>query len=254
MSTTMTPEFIHRVREYVASLELADVPAPEVARSPSEMTEGGEQSFVDQGSLVSFIAGLGKQQKSDVLNSTLLAQLAANKKFNREEKPTEWYGVYREVLENVGWVIQQWAWDKTETQGVGFDMDKVVLKLLGPLAFGNQLGIMIGAMQAMKALPDEDGRVTVWESNSHAERSGNFQIGLAADSGGIAVMAIGCHYFSTSQVVKKVLWWRFTSDATTHYSSSQQINLDVDIYSQVRDAVSNKLGDNARKYVLEIEI
>ena len=42
-----------------------------------------ETGFVDEGSLISFSSVMNEQQKKDVLNSTLLSQLAANKKCNR---------------------------------------------------------------------------------------------------------------------------------------------------------------------------
>jgi len=62
---------------------------------------------VDAASVVTFVDGLSQQQKEDVLNSTLLAQLATNKQHNRERDMVGWYGTYRSVLEQVGWVSQQ---------------------------------------------------------------------------------------------------------------------------------------------------
>jgi hypothetical protein len=39
------------------------------------------------------------------MNSTLLAQLAANQKANRLTNPAGWYEAYRTVLENLYWTI-----------------------------------------------------------------------------------------------------------------------------------------------------
>lgn len=44
------------------------------------------------------------------MNSTLLAQLAANKKFDRETDTANWYSEYANVLETVGWVVTSFGW------------------------------------------------------------------------------------------------------------------------------------------------
>ena len=46
---------------------------------------------VDAASVVTFVDGLSGQQKEDVLNSTLLAQLTANRKHDRERDTGAWY-------------------------------------------------------------------------------------------------------------------------------------------------------------------
>ena len=53
--------------------------------------------------MVSFADGVTGQQKEDLLNSTLLAQLAANGRFDREKDTLNWYETYRTVLRGVGW-------------------------------------------------------------------------------------------------------------------------------------------------------
>ena len=57
--------------------------------------------------MVTFVDGLSGQQKEDVLNSTLLAQLTANRKHDRERDTGAWYDAYRGVLEQVGWASQK---------------------------------------------------------------------------------------------------------------------------------------------------
>ena len=67
-----------------------------------------EAVFVDAGSLVCFSSEhvINEQQKKDVLNSILLSQLAADKKYNRFTDPSDWYAFYREVASQIGWITQ----------------------------------------------------------------------------------------------------------------------------------------------------
>ena len=67
-----------------------------------------EAGFVDAGSVVCFSSEhvINVQQKKDVLNSTLLSQLAANKGYNRFTDPSDWCAYYRKVASQIGWVTQ----------------------------------------------------------------------------------------------------------------------------------------------------
>ena len=93
-------------------------------------TNGARSGYVNDGSLVSFVAGVDKQFQEDVLNSTLLAQLAANKKFDREQDSRNWYTFYKTVLENVGWTLQGFGFTQFNVSGGSFSCDKAVLEIL----------------------------------------------------------------------------------------------------------------------------
>jgi hypothetical protein len=82
---------------YIAALELDDSRLPNTAPHPVRF-DTTDSGYVDAGSLISFVAGVSAENRADILNSTLLAQLAANKQYNREQQTQEWYGMYREVL------------------------------------------------------------------------------------------------------------------------------------------------------------
>lgn len=77
---------------------------------------------------------LSGEDKQDVLDSMLLAQLAANKKIDREEQTKERYSYYSNVLQNVGWIIQEMQFAKYNTTDATFTMDKVALELLAQIA------------------------------------------------------------------------------------------------------------------------
>ena len=121
---------------YIRSLELAvarDMPIATV-----RMDDEKESADVVDGSTVSFVSGVPALQKADVLNSTLLAQLAANKKYDRENETIEWYHFYTKILENLGWVLQGFKFAKYVSGTGTFTMDKAVLDILKVVATGNQ--------------------------------------------------------------------------------------------------------------------
>lgn len=241
---------------FVRGLELAAVPAElmGLAAEPPLVTETDKAGYVDAGSLVSFLAGVPLLHKHDVLNSTLLAQLAANVKYDREKQTTEWYKYYRTVLENVGWVIGSFDFTDYQSSGAEFTADKVILKILEAIATGNDLAVVAATMEALNSLGDDAPAVKIFETSSHSANNGAFQIAAAAESDGVVVLKIGAFSFATTQTVTRILWFRFSSGATSFYKGDEVINLDDQVYAQVREAIVEKLGDRAVTFVKELPI
>src|SRR5947199_6215051 len=102
---------VDSVQQFISALELA---MPGVSARRVRLDVAQPSAAVDAGSLVSFVAGVSEQHRADVLNATLLAQLAANKKFDRELDTRNWYAFYRNVLERVGWVVPDFSFTRFE--------------------------------------------------------------------------------------------------------------------------------------------
>lgn len=176
-----------------------------------------DNAYVDAGSLVSFVRGVPLQHKEDVVNSVLLAQLAANRKFNREKQVLDWYEFYGTVLEGVGWVIPAFDFRDRSDLGVEFTADKVILKLIEAIGTGNDVAIVAAAIASLQSLGGDDPAVKLFETQSHTDRAGAFQIGAAAESDGVVVLKLALTYFETNETVVRVLWFRFKSAQTKFY-------------------------------------
>ena len=151
-------------RRFVRSLDLAECPplpeAPSLIRGSSPFTtfmlvgdgnsganvlpipsegaptlppDGQAEGYVCNGSLVSFVSNLTGQQKQDILDSSLLAQLAASKKYDREKDTENWYKFYTKVMENVGWVIQGFRFNKHDSKQSDFKLSQLTLEILSGL-------------------------------------------------------------------------------------------------------------------------
>ena len=103
------------------------------AKGPVEaevVKEGEEQSFLSDKSILSFVADVSAQNRQDILNSTLLAQLAANKRTPIENNMKEWYKAYIDVLGNIGWVTQNVEINEYETRDNLFEVENVIVDIL----------------------------------------------------------------------------------------------------------------------------
>jgi hypothetical protein len=200
------------------------------------------------------VAGVSKQHREDVENSALLAQLAANKQYNREKDTENWYTFYRTVLENVGWVVPDFSFDQFQAAGDTFTVDKVIVDLLQSIATGDEVAVVESTLNAMKSLDQGDGRLVLYETQTHSDHQGNFQAHSVSESGGSVVMRIGTFYFGTEDTVTRILWFNFPSSRTSFYEGAQTMELDEDVYSQVRQTIKAKLGANAKDFVKDLEI
>lgn len=210
---------------------------------------------VNAGSLTSFTERLTGLNKSDVQNSTLLAQLAANKAINRFEDPIGWYKFYTDVLGNIGWNQPAFAFDTYTSGGTTVNLDKAVLNILSAIATADEIAMVEATMQALESLGDDSDQMNIWDSNASNANNGNFQI-FPVDrlANGDVVMVLAGMEFNATKSRKNFLWWSWSSSSIKIERAANKFVLNEDIYSQIRKDVIAKLGDSAATYVAGIEI
>jgi hypothetical protein len=210
--------------------------------------------FVEKGSLVSFVAGVSGQNREDVLNSTLLAQLSADKTCDRDSKPLDWYQQYTKVLSTLGWTLQGANFSDYSSSTATFSMDKAVLEIAGAALTGDEAAVLAATVDALGKLPTTDGRLQLFNHSASNGKEGNFQICVCTETNGAVAMKTMAFYFTSSQTNTTVLFFNYTAASTELQKSVQGATLNSGVYGQVRDAVLDKLGKNAQTFVLNLDI
>lgn len=241
---------------FINKLDLGPTPKSIQALSakPAVLADNKESASVDAGSVISFTANITGQAKSDVLNSTLLAQLAANKQHDRVKDAVNWYKFYFDVLNNVGWNTQNYNFLQYNAGGSTFIIDQAIISLLAAIATQEEAAMAEKALTALKNLSNSDNRFVIWDVSTHGTGNGNFQLGTAAQSGSSVTMSSGGVYFSASQVDARFLWSTYSSTNASVFHNTSKYTLDEDVYKQVRDGIVQKLGDRAKQFVADLEI
>jgi hypothetical protein len=253
----MTYKYINQVKDFIAQLELAEAdPGMKQVFRPEAVAFQDDTSgaAVDAGSLVSFVSGLTAQHKSDVLNSALLAQLAANKKFERFKQTRQWYEFYTSVLANVGWVVPTFVYREYSPSGDIFIVSDAVIQILSAIATGDEMDILRTSLESLKDNPNNEGPLTLFENQSFPENLGNCQIFPVGEDDGQVVMAQAALEFRAEEHRSRFLWFTWKRVTVKLFQSSQKNILNEDIYGQVRETIIKKLGDNAKQFVHDIEI
>lgn len=249
------------ILEYLRDLGLErprerfDVAVTRNAASDETIKEDMEQAFISDKSVVSFVSNVGGQNRKDILNSTLLAQLAANKKSPIETDMTAWYKAYVEVLENIGWVVQDKEIHKFEAKESVFEVENVIVDILTASFGANYIAIIKKTLDSLKKLTESnDGRIKVFDKNTRSSSKGCFQLAVATEVDNAVAMKIGAFMLSSTNKVTRVLFVKFASDKTSLQYSSSGVTLNEDIYAKARQLVVNKLSQDIIDYIAEIEI
>lgn len=101
-------------------------------------TNNEEQGYVTGGSLVSFSNLLLAQEKADILDSLLFAELTASDSYDRTERFSDWYNLYFEVLQKTGWAITPIRFTQYDPSQSHFKLTTAIYNLLAPNCHGVQ--------------------------------------------------------------------------------------------------------------------
>jgi len=225
---------------------IEDDPFPDLDLDEEQPPSGA----VDGNLVAAFVDGVTGQQKIDVLNATLLAQLAANTKANRFLDPVGWSNAYGTVLMNIAWVVPSFSFRSLSTSAQRFTIDQVILKLVQNFLTGDQIANLTAAMDAMKALESDDRRFTIFERQAKRGGDGNFQINsVGASAGGTLSMKFNAYAFDTETEVTNILWFSFSGNSTRLKVSQSTFVLNDQVYARLRDAIVDKLGNRGLDYI-----
>ena len=216
--------------------------------------EGEEQAFIAEKSLVSFASSVSAQAREDILQSTLLAQLAANKQVGSPEKILEWYTVFVDVLAKTGWVIEGTSLQEFEAKEGVFEVEAVIIDLLQGAFGAGFLDIIKKTLDAIKGLRSADKKLKVFEKKVTTTSKGCFQIALANETDNVVALQMGTFLITTSSKMTRVIFFKSTKEKTSVKYLSRKGTLNSKLYDKIRDAVNKKLGDKITANVAELDI
>ena len=247
---------------FVRSIELAEprfsVPAALQNRTLAKLgtpPDNKKEGYVVGGAISAFTGNVKGSAKQDILDATLFAQLAADKKYDREKDTVNWYSYYKYILGNIGFVVSSFEFEQYKAGGAKTYMDEVVIKILAAIATGNEIAVVTETLNALKGMSDADSRIVLFSQQSATSSSGSFQVYPVEQSpNGDVSMALGAFYFSATHHEVKFLFFGFGSTDTSIYKGAQKTVLNQNVYSKVRPDISSKLGDNAVNLVASIDL
>ncbi|ALO39996.1 hypothetical protein UZ73_18040 [Alcaligenes faecalis] len=247
-----------QVLAWINALDIPDAPAGGnrvAARASSSADEDG--AVVAKASIPCFVSGLTEQSRADVQNSTLLMQLAADKKYPDENDREKWFKFYSDGLTNLGWGSSSSFFERFQPKNTDVTMDQVVLEVILTVVNNVNNPLYKIAQETFGALnkPANQKPMKLFDHSSTKEDRGKFQILPAGqDQHGTVSMVLTAINARTDIQSGSFLFWKWSKSTAWLYRAANLIVLNESVYSKVRQAVIDKLGDNAVNFVLDLDI
>lgn len=219
--------------QFVSSVDLSGTPRGilhlDAASEASEIFDRGKtQAQVVGSGVFSFAQGVTAEVREAISNSALLAQLVANKKASAELDPLTWFTAYSEVLQNVGWTLQDGGWADYTANGTAVEVNEKIAEVL-TVALGvapTALAIITASINALKAMQPESSWITIFNRESHKAKIGRFQIGLVdkEENGDVFVSLLAC-LIEAQNTITQVLFFKFKQANASFKANSSKVSI-----------------------------
>jgi hypothetical protein len=231
--------------ELIEAITLPELTTPVAPAAPPLREQARQTSAeINASCLLVFDSGLSRQLISDVSNSVLFSQLAADAKANRFTEAPAWSSRYFEVMGQIGWNQTKVRYNGLVLLPAPVDWIPVVTQNLDAGAALARAGI--AAAQAMSQASEA---MRFWNRNAFDEGRGLMMMAPTQLVSGSVVTEFGLTWFALERAIDGFLGWslgyRIMESGTT-------MVLNEDVYAQVREAIIKKLGNRARDYVANV--
>jgi hypothetical protein len=197
-----------------------------------------------------YLAGVSEQNRKDVDNCKLLVQNAASRLYDPLTEMHAWFDYYLKSLSKLGWITQTTQTREQTIQKSGLTMDAVAMYALAGLVGPNATVLAALMGKALEGLKDDNGLINIYNRKTNVGRDAKFDMSPVWQSNeGSPMMILNCNTLNVSESTRGILWWKSTSQSTRIKTAAQAVYLNVDVYSQVRAGVLQKLGQAANDYL-----
>jgi hypothetical protein len=257
-------------REFVRSIDLSGTPLGmdttratrgDILESDFVQTAGEvfdkakTQAQVVGAGVFSFARGVTADARQGISDSALLAQLVANKKVSAEEKPLEWFAAYFDVLQKIGWTIQESTWSDYTAQGKAVEVHDKILEVmtavLGPSAAA--LAIVAATVNALKGMDPSSSWMRLFNRESQKARLARFQIGLVEknENSDVFVSLLACLIEAHSDITQ-VLFFKFKNAGATFRANSGKVSINRVSLNDLIPSIREKIHSYQTNYLSSI--
>lgn len=250
-----------RVQQTVAFIDALELPKPRLRRGPRMATAEAlgktkQQAMVVGADIISFVSGTDPVLRTAIMNSSLLAQLAANRKVPTRDDIRAWYDAYFDVLVQLGWAIQDRGFSEHHEAGDDFEAHQAILSvaasLLGPAS--TALVVVQSTLESMKAMA-KGAWMTIFQQESQGAKAARFQVTIAepASAAG-AVVTLMAFELAANARLTQVLFFKFRSVDVKLRHSSGRLAIDATLLTSVAPAIAKRVNKFVESYVEDVPI
>ncbi|MEO6006027.1 MAG: hypothetical protein ABIZ04_06045 [Opitutus sp.] len=247
--------------DFVRAIDLSGTPVQ--MRAMGAPTDHGEifdaaknQAQIVGSGVFSFAQGVEAQTREAISDSALLAQLVANKRVSVETDPIKWHAAYTDVLQNIGWVMQEGGWNDYTADGTAVEVHEKIVEVLavvlGPAA--TALAIVTSVLNTLKAMKPDSPWITLFTRESQKARIARFQIGVAEQDthGGVMASLLAC-VIEADTTVTQVLFFKFKNSKAKFRANNVKVSMNLPALVELSPAIRAKVRAYQIDYLSSIK-
>lgn len=247
-------------KSFIQSLDLRGTPRNLISQGAAE--EAGEvfdqaknQARVVGSGVFSFAQGVDAQVREAISDSALLAQLVANKRTSVASDPIAWFTAYTEVLQNVGWALQDIGWTDYTNQGTAAEVNEKIVEVMA-VALGPSPAALVlinATMNALKAMSTNGPWITLFSRESQKATISRFQIGLVEKDpqAEVFVSLLAC-LIQAQNTITQVLFFKFRDSHATFKANAGKVSINRAALNDLGPAIRAKVRAYQVDYVSSI--
>jgi hypothetical protein len=249
-----------QARNFITSLNLSGTPrgilAQDAAAETGEVFDKAKAQAQVVGSAVfSFAQGVTIDVREAISDSALLAQLVANKKISAEQAPLEWFRAYADVLQNVGWTLQEGGWTDYTAHGTAVEVNEKIIEVLtvvlGPAPAA--LAIVTATVTALKAMNPSSSWITIFSREAQRAKIAKFQIGLVEkEEAGDVLVYLVAYLIEAKNAITQVLFFKFKHADATFKANSAKVSINRAALADLGPTIRNKIRAYQADYLSSI--
>jgi len=247
-------------RDYVLGVDLPKAP---VSRGPAFETarpavfSSRQQAVAVGGQLAEFTESVPPNLRTAISDGMLLAQLAANKATGGSGDVFKWYDKYVEVLQNIGWQIQDFDFRRQQVDNQQLDMHEalipVITAMLGPHAAA--ASIVISILQGLQQMDKTRPWITLFDKASEHANGAKFQVSYVdIDASGQPQIALLCFGIQAQRTITQVLFFKSSEDRAEVKKAEAKLSVSLERLNSARDALAERVTPFVTDFVKNVEI
>ncbi|NJN40523.1 MAG: hypothetical protein HC807_06350 [Gammaproteobacteria bacterium] len=247
-------------RDYVLGIALPDAPestGPAFESTRAPMFANQKQAVAIGGQLAEFTEAVAPDLRAAISDGILLAQLAANKATAASGDVFKWYETYVEVLQNIGWQIQDFEFRRQQVDKQSLDMHEalipVITALLGPQVAA--ASIVVSILQGLQQMDKTRPWITLFDKASQHVDGAKFQVGYVdADETGQPQIALLCFGIQAQRTITQVLFLKSSEDRAEVKKAEARLTVSLARLNSARDALAERVTPFVNDFVKNVEI
>jgi hypothetical protein len=232
----------------------AALPAPPSRlRGPLRASEPPAQhkAAVVGSSLLTFEDGVPALRRETLLNSSLLAQLVANKTEPGPGELENWYDCYFQSLSQLGFVTVERSFTKVQSAENEFSAHSAILSVAAAF-LGETTSAYILLFKALKALRqmDQDSPwIQIFRRETRTKKTAKMQLGAVTDAGNGVAMSLMAFELNSTSDITQILFFRSKQADVTFRESHAKTAIDGAVLDGIQPALQKKLLARAADFI-----